>query len=298
MVLPRLLYIKYLNVKILGGAMINGLLAAVAPLFWGTTYIVTTSFLPPGRPLLAAAFRALPIGLLFVLIGREVPRGSWVGKSFVLGFFNIGLFFALLFVAAYRLPGGVAATVGGVGPLVAAVLAWVILGTKPSAATLAAGAGGMLGVALLVLRPKAVLDPVGVAAALGATGSSALGAVLSRRWGRPVSLVAYTGWQLAAGGLILVILCAGLEGPPPRLSPTNIGGFAYLGLIGTGLAYALWFRGIETIGVSIFFFALLSPVTASVLGYVVLDQTFTAIQGIGMALILASVAVGQWEGAR
>lgn len=41
-------------------------MTALAPLVWGTTYLTTTELLPPGRPLLAAALRALPAGLLLV----------------------------------------------------------------------------------------------------------------------------------------------------------------------------------------------------------------------------------------
>ena len=44
------------------------------------------------------------------------------------------------------------------------------------------------------------------------------------------------------------------------------------GLLGTGLAYALWSRGIETLGVSVAFLGLLSPVVATVLGSVLGGQ--------------------------
>jgi len=98
-------------------------ITALAPLSWGTTYLVTSELLPPGRPLLAAVLRALPAGLLLLALTRTLPRSAWWWKAPVLGGLNIGVFFALLFVAAYRLPGGVAATIGAVQPLIVAVLA-------------------------------------------------------------------------------------------------------------------------------------------------------------------------------
>ena len=85
------------------------LLTALAPLAWGTTYLVTTELLPPGHPLFAGLMRALPAGLLAIAIGRRLPRGGWWLKAAVLGILNIGAFFPLLFLAAERLPGGVAA---------------------------------------------------------------------------------------------------------------------------------------------------------------------------------------------
>ncbi len=41
---------------------------ALAPMLWGTNYWIVTELLPPGRPLLAAAGRALPAGLLLVAL--------------------------------------------------------------------------------------------------------------------------------------------------------------------------------------------------------------------------------------
>jgi probable blue pigment (indigoidine) exporter len=86
------------------------LLTALAPIIWGTTYFVTTQFLPPNRPLFVSAIRAAPIGLLMLAGFRELPKGIWLWRVSVLGTLNIGFFFALLFTAAYRLPGGVEAT--------------------------------------------------------------------------------------------------------------------------------------------------------------------------------------------
>ncbi|RPI20788.1 MAG: hypothetical protein EHM57_07475, partial [Actinobacteria bacterium] len=103
------------------------LTTALAPAAWGSTYLVTTALLPPDRPLLAGVLRALPAGLVLAAITRQRPVGAWWAKAVVLGTLNIGGFFALLFVAAYRLPGGVAATLGAIQPLVAAGLAALLL---------------------------------------------------------------------------------------------------------------------------------------------------------------------------
>ena len=87
------------------------LLTAIAPIVWGSTYIVTTQFLPDFSPISVAMLRALPAGLLLLLIVRQLPRGIWWLRTFVLGALNISIFLSMLFVAAYRLPGGVAGTV-------------------------------------------------------------------------------------------------------------------------------------------------------------------------------------------
>ena len=153
------------------------MVTALAPIIWGTTYLITTELLPPGRPLLAAVVRALPAGLLLVALTRRLPQGIWWWRALVLGALNIGAFFALLFVAAYRLPGGVAATIGALQPLLVAALAVLVLGERLSLRTTVAGAAGVAGVSLLVLRADARLDGPGVAAAVGGAVVMATGVV-------------------------------------------------------------------------------------------------------------------------
>ncbi len=269
-------------------------LAALAPVSWGTTYLVTTEFLPPGRPLLSAAIRALPAGLAVLAVTRTLPRGSWWWRAAVLGTLNIGAFFALLFFSAYRLPGGVAATLGAAQPLLVAGLALALLHQRPTAWQLGWGVAGAGGVAAMVLRGEAAFDPIGVLAGLLGTLAMATGIVLTKRWGRPVGLLPFTGWQLTAGGLLLAPLALAVEGPPPALDARALGGYAWLAVVGTLLAYALWFQGVERLPVgALSFLPMLSPAVATALGRLALDQTLTTAQALGFALALLSIAAAQ-----
>ena len=283
------------------GRMVTLLSTAFAPAAWGTTYLVTTQMLPADRPWLAAGARALPAGLLVLVLVRRLPRGMWWWRSFVLGMLNIGLFFPLIFAGAYRLPGGVAATIGAVAPLLVAGLSLVVLGVVPRPRVLVAGITGVVGVGLLVMSAQASLDPVGVALMLLATVSMALGTVLSARWGRPdgVSPLALTGWQLTWGGLAIVPAMLVIEGVPSTLTGRNLLGFGYLVVIGTALAYVLWFRGIERLGAGVAsFLTLVNPLVATVAGLVVLDQTLTGLQMLGLVIALGALVLGQRAPAR
>ena len=120
------------------------LLTALAPISWGTTYAVATEFLPPDHPLLVAALRSLPIGLFLTIGFRKLPQGVWWWRMLVLGGLNIGLFQALLFVAAYRLPGGVAATAGAIQPLLVVLSSWPLLAEKPSRPSVLAAIAGFV----------------------------------------------------------------------------------------------------------------------------------------------------------
>jgi len=270
------------------------LVTALTPMVWGTTYAVTTEFLPPDRPLLAAVLRALPAGLLLVALTRRLPRGDWWWRSAVLGTLNIGVFFALLFVCAYRLPGGMAAVLGAVQPLVVAGLTVLLLTERVALRTVLAAVAGAGGVALAVLTAEARLDPIGLLAGLAGTGSMALGLVLTRRWGQPdVSPLTTTGWQLTAGGLLLVPAALGVEGLPGTLTGVNLAGYAYLSLVGTALAYTLWFHGLQHLhAVRVSLLGLLSPLVATVIGWAALGQALTAVQLLGMVVAFGAVLAG------
>lgn len=276
------------------GYFVDVFVTAVAPAIWGSTYFVTTSFLPQGYPLSVAMLRALPAGLLLLLIVRKLPTGIWWGRAFILGALNFSFFWAMLFVSAYRLPGGVAATVGAVQPLIVIALSRLFLGKPIRFLAVVAGLIGMAGVALLVLTPNAALDPIGVAAGLAGAVSMAFGTVLSRHWQPPVSSLTFTSWQLTAGGILLVPVALLLEPALPAPTAANILGIAWLGLIGAAFTYLLWFRGLSRIEPSAAAsLGFLSPVVATLLGWLALGQSLTPAQIAGFAMVLASVWLSQ-----
>lgn len=270
------------------------LLTALAPAVWGSTYLVTTEALPAGYPITMAALRALPAGLLLLALTRCLPPRAWLGRTFLLGSLNFALFWVLLFVAAYRLPGGVAATLGSLQAMMVILMARGWLGTPIRAGAVAAAATGVSGVALLLIGPGAALDPVGVAAGLGGAASMAAGTVLSRKWQPPVSTLSFTAWQLTAGGLILLPIALIVEPPLPPLTVTNLTGLLWLGVIGAAASYVLWFRGVARLEPgAVSMLGMMSPVTAVILGWVVLGQSLSPLQGLGAAIVLGSVWAGQ-----
>ena len=232
------------------------LTTALAPLIWGSTYLVTTEFLPPNRPFTAALIRVLPAGLLLLAWTRRIPKRSEWPTVVLLGFLNIGFFQAMLFVAAYRLPGGLAA---------------VLSSTQ-------------------TLSPQARYDTLGILAALAGAAAMALGVYLSKHRRTSLSVLAFTGWQLFIGGLCLLPVALLAEPPLEALSAANLGGYLYLCLFGAVLAYVLWFDGIAKLPpAAVSSLGLLSPVCAFVLGWLFLGQGMDAKSLAGFALVLASI---------
>ncbi|MFD7701402.1 EamA family transporter [Streptomyces caelestis] len=279
-----------------GQNVLTAALTGLAPAVWGSTYLVTTELLPPDRPFLATTMRALPGGLFLLALGRRLPVGVWWWRALVLGVLNIGAFNFLLFVAAYRLPGGIAAMIMSAQPMFVVILAALFLGERIRALPALACVMGAGGVALLVFKGTVSLDTVGVLAAAGGALCMASGITLTKRWGRPegVSLLTFTGWQLTAGGLVLLPFWLSLEDLPDGLTGANVFGFAYLITLGAVLSYIVWFRGIERLpAVAVSFLALGSPVVAALLGYLFKDQTLSALQLVGVAVIFLAIMLGQ-----
>ena len=75
-------------------------LTGLAPVLWGSTYIVTSELLPEGAPFTAAVIRCLPVGLILIVMSRYMPTRSEWKKLILLSFFNFtGLGF---FLWSYR----------------------------------------------------------------------------------------------------------------------------------------------------------------------------------------------------
>ncbi|MBB2946987.1 putative blue pigment (indigoidine) exporter [Actinoplanes lutulentus] len=270
------------------------LITALAPITWGTTYYVTHQFLPADHPLYGAALRALPAGLLLLLINRRLPRGSWWWKSLVLGTLNMGAFFALIYLAAQTLPTSIASTIMALSPVVLMLFAWSALREKPRPAHLAGAAIGIAGVSLMLFTGPVAVNATGVLASVSAMVMSSFGYILAKKWSAGTDVFSLTSWQLIAGGLMLTIAAVAVEGTPPRVSGQEFAAFTYVTVVATALAFAAWFTGLRhltagTVGL----IGLLNPVTGVLLGVVLAGETLSPRQLLGLTLVFAGILLGQ-----
>lgn len=273
------------------------LITALAPTIWGTTYLVTSEWLPEGYPITVAMLRALPAGLLLLMYVRALPKVHDLKKIFILGGINISLFWICLFIAAYELPGGIAATLGATQPLMVLLFTGLYGGHRLTTRSLSVAIFGAVGVGLLVLKSGSALTVTGTVAALLGAASMATGTILSARWRGDTPLLAFTAWQLTAGGILLLPLALMLEPALPNLNYTNIAGIMWLSLAGALVAFIFWFHGIAKIApFEISMLTLLSPVTAILLGWSILGQELNAAQTIGALIIITSIVQSSSEG--
>ncbi|MFD9701160.1 EamA family transporter [Lentzea sp. NPDC059081] len=151
------------------------------------------------------------------------------------------------------------------------VLAALVLGDRIRLPHVPACTAATTGVALLVLKATAQLDFTGVLAAVGGAASMASGVVLTKRWRRPagVDVLLFTGWQLTAGGLVLLPALVAVEGLPSGITGANALGFGYLIVFGSLFGYSVWFRGTDRVpAIGLSFLGFCSPIVATALGRV------------------------------
>ncbi|MCF2899273.1 DMT family transporter [Pseudoalteromonas sp. OFAV1] len=189
----------------------NILLAMIPAFLWGTTYAVTKYATPDWPPLLLGALRALPAGLLLLLLKPSLPTRSQWPSLLTLGAVNIALFFAFIFIMAVNLP----AAIAGVGmvsvPVVALLYAWIVKGQRP-ARVQAFCAIALVVLAWLLFDPAYVtLNVLGVAALLGALLTIVIGSTLVQSLSVHIHWWVVLTWQLIIGGSIL-LLAAFIDG--------------------------------------------------------------------------------------
>jgi len=267
---------------------------------WALCFPLITVGLRMAPPLTMAALRSFlaGVGILLpaVVLGRPWPRGwrVWVGLLGV-GLSLTALGFGGMFLAGGLVSPGVATVLANIQPLLAAVLAFFLLGERLGRRRrtgLILGFAGILLVAAPGFGPGfANNSPAGVAfILLGAVGV-AIGNVLLKRLAGEVDMLMATGWQLLIGGIPLWFL-AGIWEAPAQITwnLAFVTTLSALALLGTAVPFVLWFSILhrsELNRVNIFTF--LTPAIVLVLGILFFNETLTWIEMSGTVLILSGV---------
>ncbi|MDA0128186.1 DMT family transporter [Vibrio sp. MarTm2] len=265
----------------------NILLAMIPAFFWGTTYAVTQYTLADWPPLLLGAIRALPAGLLLLAFKPSLPKAQDWGVLVRLGFINIATFFVLIFVMALTLP----SAISGVGmisvPVFAMLYTWLRYKKRPGRLQAISGAA-LIALAWMLFDPRSIsLNPVGLAAMLGAISCIIVGSSLTKSLGVRIHWWTVLSWQLILGGAILTLAAiihsmiqpAQYAAAIEQLSMTNVLGLLWVVLLNTALGYGLYVWLLQRMSVVDFTFGgIANPVAGIVSGLLLLGESFTPVQ--------------------
>jgi len=269
-------------------------------LVWGLSFFLTEICLRDLHPASVAAGRVTTAAVtllgIALLAGHRLPAGlkDWGPLAFM-GLINNALPFSLIMWGQTRIDGGLASILNATTPLFTFVLAHFL--TKDERMTRRGAAGiaiGFLG-ALVLIGPGALTglgaQSWGQFAVMGAALCASAG-IYGRRLRHLSPLVAAAGMTTAAA-LIMLPLAALLDRPWTASPDTATwAALLTLGLVSTAFAYILYFRILASAGATnVLLVTFLVPITALLLGILILDEeiTFTALAG--MAMIFGGLAV-------
>ena len=274
-------------------------------LLWGGSFFfvgVAVPVLPPFTIVLArVGLAALVLAAALPLLRLPYPRGmrAW-GAMAVMALINNVVPFSLFVLAQGQIGSGLASILNATTPLWGVIVAH--LATSDERMTPARVVGVVIGFGgVAVMMGGAAFGAAGgstlwaQAACLGAAISYALAGVYGRRFRRMgMKPLTVAFGQVSCAAVMLAPLVALVE-EPWALPMPGLPVFAALGglaVLSTALAYALYFRLIETAGaVNAFLVTFLIPVSAVALGVLFLGEVLQARQVAGMALITVGLSV-------
>lgn len=270
-------------------------------LLWAACFPLITAGLGMAPPLTFAALRALVAGIgllaLAIVLRRPLPRSRQVWLALLgVGLTTTSLGFAGMFLAGGRVSPGLATVIANAQPLIAAVLAYFFLAERldwPQRVGVVIGFAGILAVAAPGFnQAPAGTSPSGVAYVLAAALGVAIGNVLLKRLAGQVDLLMVMGWQFVLGSAPLWLLATWLEAPVRLVwTPQFVVVLLTLSLLGTALAYGLWFALLAHAELTrLNTFTFLTPAFALIIGALFFGERLQWIEATGMALILA----GAW----
>jgi drug/metabolite transporter, DME family len=279
-------------------ARLQVLLAALCFATTGTAQALGPSGIAPVD---VGAARIVVGGTLLVLVARFVPdrgaRRAWRVPVVALAATGVAAY-QLCFFAAVADTGVAVGTIVALGsaPALTGALEWIVTGNRPPARWAVATALACAGVALLVIAgggdAHAGVSPAGIALAIGAGASYATYTLAAKRLladgHAPEHVMARA---FGAGALLLVpVLLAGA--PAALIAPGGIALALFLGIVPTALAYVLLARGLRSLtAAETSTLTLAEPLTAGLLGAIVLGEHLTAVSALGSGLVLAGLAV-------
>jgi drug/metabolite transporter (DMT)-like permease len=273
------------------------LLVPLLGLLWGFNWPAVRISLTEIAPwtLRAGGMTFAGLALVAVALARgislKVPTAHWP-RLIVAGILSIAAFNILLAFAQLMAPTSRAAILTFTMPVWATLMAWPVLGERfdrPRLIGLGLGIAGLLCLGLPLIR-AGQLSP-GLALALLASLSWALGTIVTKRWPVAAPTLTIAAWQLLIGGAAAGIGMLAFEGVPvPKtLSPPVAAALTFHILGAQALAYFLWFTVIARLPAGIASLGTLMVPAVGALGSVLLlGERPAASDWLGLVLVVAA----------
>ena len=275
---------------------------------WGWSFLfikVAVGGMPPA----AVSFTRVTLGMIVLLAvvrlkGLRLPPGREAWRHFaVVGLFGSALPFTMLAWGEQHISSALAAVLNAATPLFAALLAALFLGLRLRGSQSMGLFLGFVGVGVAAGLGASDLSGAslaGEAAAVGAGASYAVAIVYAKRHlGLLSPLVAAAGQLVMATVLALPLAVATTASEGLDLTPRRVLAVCLLGVLGTGVAYVLFYRVIADLGPTMAAaVTYLAPVMAVTVGLLFLHEPFHLRLVAGGALIIGGIVLLNGQGVR
>ncbi|CAL9051775.1 unnamed protein product [Musa banksii] len=281
--------------------------------FWGTAMVAMKGVIPKTGPFFVSAVRLIPAGAVLIGFaaarGRKLPVGSLAWLSiFLFGVVDAACFQGFLAEGLQKTAAGLGSVIIDSQPLTVAILAAILFGESIGAIGVA---GLVLGVIGLLLLEVPALSFEGSNSTIWGSGewwmllaaqSMAIGTVMVRWVSKYSDPVMATGWHMVIGGLPLLFISVlnhdpAMNGRLVDLTSSDILALCYTSLFGCAISYGVFFynatRGSLTRLSSLTF---LTPMFASIFGYLYLGETFSPLQLVGALVTILAIYMVNYRG--
>jgi drug/metabolite transporter (DMT)-like permease len=253
-------------------------------------------------PFMGAALRFLVATVLLWVyaIYKKTPfpesRKEWMAVLLV-GSLSNGISFGVVYWSSKYIPSGLGAVIFGTMPLWTAIIShWVFTSQKLSPMRIFGIVVGIIGIATIFYPQFSLVDSEhlwAMAIFLIAPIVSGISAVITKRSTQSVAPLMLNSITTGVGCLILGIIA--LVAEPWQSVSFNFTHFwtvGYLAIIGTIVTFGIYFRLMkETSAVTMSYVAIITPVIAVILGWLMLGETFDYYALAGSALVICGVAL-------
>jgi drug/metabolite transporter (DMT)-like permease len=270
----------------------------VLSVIWGGSFLfvgIAVAELPTFTiVLLRVAIAALALHLALRIWRIPLPGDATAWAAFFgMGVLNNVIPFSLIAWGMTHIASGLASILNATTPLFTVLLAHAL--TRDERLTRARLAGVIIGFAgvVVLIGPEALQglgdDVLAQVAVLGAACSYGFAGIFGRRFNRMgIPPLATATGQVTASSILLLPIALFIDRPWTLAMPgvTVWAAIIGLALLSTALAYALFFRILAGAGaVNLSLATFLIPISAILMGVVVLNETLHATDLLGMALI-------------
>jgi drug/metabolite transporter (DMT)-like permease len=263
---------------------------------WPTLKIILGEWPPLSARGASGVAAALGLAVLAAASGERlaVPR-RLLGRVVLAAITNVLVWMGFTTVAMLWLNVGEAALIVYTMPIWVTLLAWPVLGERPTARTIAALALGIAGIGVLLGGQIDAIGPqkwAGVLLALSAAVLFALGTVTTRS-ALPLPPLASVAWQVGLG--CAPMLAAGLLFERPEVGALSAAGWAgmlYMTVVPMGVSYVCWFAALRRLpAATASIGTLLVPLVGVATAAYALGEPFGLKEILALVLTLGGVAL-------